>query len=153
MKSSNSSMKEDTEKKVISHRELEINESSDDAKPLFIASFKYDLNVMLPHFPESDTKEEEMAKLKVYAKMINKQKNKKGETLDAHEDNTIIMEGPISKFIQKHHNIVRRYLVLNKHAIFVYKDEYAFKSFPNKPLVLIPLNEIAGVNQREFAAN
>ena len=28
-------------------------------------------------------------------------------------DNSIILEGPISKFINKHHNLVKRYLVLN----------------------------------------
>ena len=63
------------------------------------------------------------------------------------------MEGPISKFAQKHSSIVKRYLVLNKHAIFVYKDDLAFKSFPNRPAVLIPINEIVSINQRSYSAD
>jgi len=67
-------------------------------------------------------------------------------------DNCVIMEGPISKFMNKHHNLVKRYLVLNQFGLFVYKDDIAFKSFPLKPAVVIPMGEIASINQREFSA-
>lgn len=40
------------------------------------------------------------------------------------------MEGSISKYLHKHHNLVKRYLVLNEFGFFVYKDEQAFRSFP-----------------------
>lgn len=67
-------------------------------------------------------------------------------------ENTIVLEGHISKFINKHHNLVKRYLVLNKCGMFVYKDEIAFRSFPYKPSIIIPLGEVAKINQREFSA-
>lgn len=60
--------------------------------------------------------------------------------------NRVIYESPISKFLNKHHNLVKRYLVLNGHGLFVYKDDLAFQSFPNRPSVVIPLNEILSVN-------
>lgn len=66
--------------------------------------------------------------------------------------NSIILEGPISKFVNKHHTLVKRYLVLNSHGLFVYKDDLAFKNFPAKPVVVIPLGEIASVAQREYPA-
>jgi len=69
------------------------------------------------------------------------------------EDNGIILEGPISIFLNKHRNVAKRYLVLNRHAFFVYSDEIAWKSTPDRPLVFVPLCEVANVDQREFAAH
>ena len=66
--------------------------------------------------------------------------------------NITIMEGSISKFLNKHNNLVKRYLVLNQYGFFVYKDEQAFKSFPQRPAVVMPVEEIASINQREFSA-
>mmetsp|Transcript_8176 Transcript_8176/g.9855 ORF Transcript_8176/g.9855 Transcript_8176/m.9855 type:complete len:127 (+) Transcript_8176:3005-3385(+) len=94
-----------------------------------------------------------MAKLKHFATMLSKKKNKIGGPVDQREENSVILQGPISKFLSKNHNIVKRYLILNKHALFVYKDEIALQSFPNRPNVVIPLDEIASVNQREFTAH
>lgn len=73
--------------------------------------------------------------------------------LDAKEENRVILEGPISKFLNKHHKIVKRYVVLNKHAFFVYKDESMWRSLPDQPHVVIPLKEITSINLREFPAN
>ena len=66
--------------------------------------------------------------------------------------NAIILEGPISKFVNRHHNLVKRYIVLNSSCLFVYKDDLAFKRDPSKPHVVMPLRELAGVAQREYPA-
>ena len=63
-----------------------------------------------------------------------------------------ILEGPISKFQNKHLNLVKRYLVLNSYGLFVYKDDLAFRTFPHKPAVVIPVDEIAEVSQRKFTS-
>ena len=90
--------------------------------------------------------EDEIQKLKVVATMMNKKKQKKNAAQDPRAENSIILEGPISKFVDKHHNLVKRYLVLNRHALFVYKDDLSFKSFPQKPSLIIPLGEVASIN-------
>ena len=41
-------------------------------------------------------------------------------------------------------------MVLNSVALFLYKDNLACKSFPHKPIVVIPLSEVASVNQKEI---
>jgi len=60
-------------------------------------------------------------------------KSKKKVQMKQKEDvskNITIMEGSISKFLNKHNNLVKRYLVLNQYGFFVYKDEQAFKNSP-----------------------
>ena len=42
--------------------------------------------------------------------------------------------------------------MLNMFGLFIYKDEMAFKSSPQKPSVVVPLEEISRVTQREFSA-
>ena len=42
------------------------------------------------------------------------------------QPNKVIIDGPISKFIQKYQSLVKRYLVLNQHAMLIYKDNLAF---------------------------
>ena len=64
----------------------------------------------------------------------------------------IILEGPIGKFINKNHNLVKRYLVLNQCGFFIYKDDVVVQSSYQKPLVAIPWAEISKINQREFSA-
>ena len=85
---------------------------------------------------------------------IEQKMNKKNKCEESDENalNAIILEGPISKFVNKHHNLVKRYIVLNRHGLFVYKDDLAFKNFPSKPAVVVPLNEIAAVAQRDYPA-
>ena len=65
----------------------------------------------------------------------------------------VLHEGFLNKLINKHHNLVKRYLVLNSYGLFVYKDELAFRSFPMKPSVVIPMGEIANIAQREFSTS
>ncbi len=85
-------------------------------------------------------------------KAIEKKMHKVMNSKSDESLNSIILEGPISKFVNKHHTLVKRYCVLNSHALFVYKDDLAFKNFPAKPVVVIPLGEIASVAQREYPA-
>ena len=58
----------------------------------------------------------------------------------------------ISKFIERTASIIPRFVVLNSEALFVYKDELAFQSFPNKPTVVIPIGEIANVKVETFGS-
>lgn len=101
---------------------------------------KYNLIEMLPYIPENQVSEEEVAKMKAIEKKINK--NEQMDQDDPRALNKIILEGPISKFVNRHHNLVKRYIVLNCHGLFVYSDDVAFKNFPAKPKVVIPLDEI-----------
>lgn len=72
---------------------------------------------------------------------------------DLSVDCNIIHEGALSKLINKHHNLVKRYVVLNPKGLFVYKDDIAFRSFPQKPTVVIPMGEIHNIAQREFSTS
>ena len=101
--------------------------------------YLYDLQKIYPREPLSCDDEEE-------------EKHETGNSQSNYQMSSIIYKGPISKFINKHHNLVKRYLVLNMFGLFVYKDEQAFLSFPQKPAVVIPMAEISCINQREFLA-
>ncbi len=105
---------------------------------------------MLPYIPENQVSKEEVAKMKAIEKKINKKEEMDQD--DPRALNKVILEGPISKFVNRHHNLVKRYIVLNRHGLFVYSDDVAFKNFPAKPKVVIPLDEIAAVEQREYPA-
>ena len=84
--------------------------------------------------------------------MTNKKKSTISPTI-IDEGSKVVYEGPISKFLNKNNTLVKRYLVLNSHGLFIYKDDIAFKSFPQKPAVVIPMDEIKSVQQREFSAH
>ena len=104
--------------------------------------YKYDLQEILPILNEACNSDDEM---------INK---RKGKSMNRRlsDENNIIMEGILSKYMNKHHTLVKRYVVLNSLALFVYKDDVAFRSFPMKPVIVVPLCEIASVTDREFKA-
>lgn len=46
--------------------------------------------------------------------------------------------------------LTNRYFVLNNLCLFVYKDHLASKSFPTKPMIVIPLNEISSVKKKSI---
>jgi len=41
-------------------------------------------------------------------------------------------------------------MVLNSIALFVYKDFLAYKGFPHRPVLVIPLGEVACVHQMQI---
>lgn len=96
----------------------------------------YDVAQIYPRSAESAISDDE----------ITNNKKKKHFKPDENTQNSVIIEGPISKFLNRHHNIVKRYLVLNSVGIFVYKDLSAFQGFPTKPAMVMPFNEIVSVN-------
>ena len=85
-------------------------------------AFKYNLADILPTITEPSNSDDEIANTKKGRKAL--------KAAEKRNDNCIILDGPISKFINKHHNLVKRYLVLNRCGLFVYKDDLAFRSFP-----------------------
>ena len=46
--------------------------SLDDGQPHELSSFRYDLNEMLPYFPENSISSDEQIKLKVFKKILKK---------------------------------------------------------------------------------
>ena len=94
--------------------------------------FKYNLCEMLPMVTDCSMSDDEVTKKK-------RGKNLDYVSGDTKTKNHVVLEGPISKFIIKHNSLVKRYLVLNQYGLFVYKDDLAYKSFPQKPTVVIPL--------------
>lgn len=104
-------------------------------------SFKYDLKLIVPVGSDPSISDDEVASKKVKKSLSSN-----------HNDTarSVVIEGYISKFLHKHNNIARRYIVMNSHAIFVYKDDTAYKSSPKRPSEFIPFGEIASINQREF---
>lgn len=60
----------------------------------------------------------------------------------------IIYEGVVSKFVTQNCKLTNRFLILNPLGLFVYKDHLASKSFPTKPMIVIPLNEISSVQKK-----
>ena len=65
--------------------------------------------------------------------------------LEQHEERGILYEGSVCSLLEKSRKLYHRYLVLNSHAVFIYKDDLAFESFPEKPLIVLPLHEVAAV--------
>ena len=57
----------------------------------------------------------------------------------------ILYQGPVFSLIEKSKSLNHKYMVLNSHAIFVYKDDLAFASFPAQPIIVLPLAEIATI--------
>ena len=99
--------------------------------------------VMFPRSKDGATSDDEVSA---------KKKGKKLNPATDDGESKIIFESPISKFLTKNNTLVKRYLVLNQYGLFVYKDEINYKSFPHKPAVVIPIQEIESVKQREFTA-
>lgn len=54
----------------------------------------------------------------------------------------IIIEGELSRHVERQKNKLTRWAVLKKEALLIYKDKLNSRSFPEKPLVCIPLNEV-----------
>ena len=48
--------------------------------------------------------------------------------------------------MQRHQTMLKRYIVLNNRAFFIYKDDIAFRAYPMKPAVVIPLPEVVSVS-------
>lgn len=73
------------------------------------------------------------------------------QTVNFHNivNNQIIHEGELSKQIERQKNLLTRWIVLNKDAILIYKDKLNSRSFPEKPLMCIPLKEILSVKENE----
>lgn len=63
--------------------------------------------------------------------------------------NHIIHEGELSKQVERQKNLLTRWIILNKDALLIYKDKLNSRSFPEKPLVCIPLVEIQSVKENE----
>lgn len=68
---------------------------------------------------------------------------------DPHRE--VIMEGSLSKFMDKSSNIVSKYLVLNSVALFIYKDDIAYTTFPKRPSAVMPLTEIQQVESHTLS--
>ena len=62
------------------------------------------------------------------------------------------MQGVLLKYMDHNSSLITRYVVLNNYAVFIYKDELAFQSFPGKPSVVIPVADIATVEVHNFNA-
>ena len=119
-------------------------EGNNSSPQINAAMYKYNLHEIIPNLNcEPYNSDDEITNKKNNSFLANPQINKNKQT---------ILEGPISKFLNKHHNLVKRYLVLNSYGFFVYKDELAFRTSPTKPNVIIPCEEIADISQREFSS-
>ena len=57
----------------------------------------------------------------------------------------VIHQGEISKFMDHHKVMLKRFMILDARALLVYKDNISFHSHPAKPWMVIPLSEIDGV--------
>ena len=118
---------------------------SDQAPPDQVPpSYSYNLHTIYPRILNGSASDDEISKKNQFKLNI------KEEEQDIQQC-TVIHEGNLNKLINKHHNLVKRYLVLNSYALFVYKDEGAFRSSPMKPSVVIPMGEVSNIAQREFS--
>ena len=50
--------------------------------------------------------------------------------------------------MSRHQILLKRYAVLNNRAFLIYKDDIAFRAYPQKPTVVIPLAEIVTIALR-----
>ena len=106
---------------------MEHNQPSFASAEEYKKEFKYNLIDMLPSTYESSSNAPEHAKDR---KRKTNNGTSNGKKKRQEQPNKVILDGPISKFIQKYHSLVKRYLVLNQNALFVYKDNLAFQSVP-----------------------
>ena len=105
------------EKAIIDH-----NQPSFASAEEYKTEFKYNLIDMLPStYERSGTPENAKDRKRKTQGGVSTVKKKRQD-----QQNKVIIDGPISKFIQKYQSLVKRYLVLNQHALFVYKDNLAF---------------------------
>ena len=76
----------------------------------------------------------------------------KSKPLDSSMDEfrRIVMQGELMKYMDLTSNIQSRYIVLNKYALFTYKDELSFQSFPSKPQLVVPLQYIGSILTHKF---
>lgn len=51
-----------------------------------------------------------------------------------------------SRYMQFHKTFISRFVVLNKLALLVYRDEATFRETPQKPDMVFPLHEILEVS-------
>ena len=65
----------------------------------------------------------------------------------------IVFQSPLDKVLSSNRRLAQRYLVLNSYALFVYKDDFAFNSFPHKPMLVIPLTQILQIKQGQLPKN
>ena len=61
--------------------------------------------------------------------------------------NRVVLQSSFDKILSSNRRLAQRHLVLNSYALFVYKDDLAFNSFPHKPQTVIPLNQIDEIKQ------
>ena len=64
--------------------------------------------------------------------------------------NNVIFEGELSKYMERHKTLVKKYLVLVANALLIYKDNLSFRSFPSRVAIPIPLSEIQTVKIKEI---
>ena len=67
--------------------------------------------------------------------------------------NKIVMQSSVDKILSSNRRLTQRHLVLNSYALFVYKDDLAFNSFPHKPQTVIPLNQIEELKRGKILKN
>ena len=58
----------------------------------------------------------------------------------------VIHESEIYKFQDRHKMILKRFMFLNSRALLAYKDKISFYSYPQKPLLVIPLGKIENID-------
>ena len=56
-------------------------------------------------------------------------------------------QGSFYRLMDSTKTLVDRYLVLSSKALLVYKDNLAYKAFPEKPIIKISISEIEEVKQ------
>ncbi len=61
-----------------------------------------------------------------------------------------IMEGELSKSIERQKSKLARWAVLKNDALLVYKDKLQSRSFPEKTVQCIPINEISKIIMKEI---
>ena len=64
-----------------------------------------------------------------------------------------IFQDSIFTMLPKSRQLLSRYLVLNGHGLFVYKDVLAFNSFPEKPTIVLPLSEVDVVEESRLESS
>lgn len=59
--------------------------------------------------------------------------------------NVLLLEGELSKYMERHKTLLKRYLVLNNNALLIYKDNLAYQSFPYKPTIVLPMQAVTNI--------
>ena len=62
----------------------------------------------------------------------------------------VLLEDRLYFFVMRKNLFIKRYTVLTRRAVFIYRSQTSFRTEPEKPLAIVPFQEIRTVLCRQI---